>query len=56
MIEHLGSTAYVHATLPSGEVVVAEKRRTQTKPGEPVNLRFDPAQARYFGKDGKRLR
>ena len=26
------------------------------KPGEPVGLRFDPANARYFSADGKRLR
>ena len=56
VIEHLGSTAYIHATLPSGEVVVAEKRRTQAKPAETVSLRFDPANARYFGRDGKRIR
>jgi lactose/L-arabinose transport system ATP-binding protein len=56
VIEHLGSTAYIHATLPSVDVVVAEKRRTQAKPGETVSLRFDPANARYFSKDGQRLR
>jgi lactose/L-arabinose transport system ATP-binding protein len=56
VIEQLGSTAYIHATLPSGEVVVAEKRRTQTKPGETVSLRFDPANARYFGEGGERIR
>jgi lactose/L-arabinose transport system ATP-binding protein len=56
VIEHLGSTAYIHATLPSGEVVVAEKRRTQAKPGETVNLRFDLAQARYFDRSGRRIR
>jgi lactose/L-arabinose transport system ATP-binding protein len=56
VIEHLGSTAYIHATLPSGEVIVAEKRKTQAKPSETVSLRFDPANARYFGKDGKRIR
>jgi lactose/L-arabinose transport system ATP-binding protein len=56
VIEHLGSTAYIHATLSSAEVMVAEKRRTRTRPGETVSLRFDPANARYFSKDGKRLR
>jgi lactose/L-arabinose transport system ATP-binding protein len=56
VIEHLGSTAYVHASLPTGEVVVAEKRRTQTRPGDGVNLCFDPANARYFGSDGLRIR
>ena len=56
VIEQLGSTAYIHASLPSAEVVVAEKRRTQAKPGEPVSLRFDPANARYFADDGKRIR
>jgi lactose/L-arabinose transport system ATP-binding protein len=56
VIEQLGSTAYVHAALPSGETVIAERRRTQVKPGETVQFRFDPANARYFADDGKRLR
>jgi lactose/L-arabinose transport system ATP-binding protein len=56
VVEHLGSTAYIHATLNSGETVVVEKRRTTARPGETVSLRFDPAQARYFAADGMRLR
>jgi len=56
VIEHLGSTAYVHASLASGETVVAEKRRTQARPGETVGLCFDPANARYFTLDGQRIR
>jgi lactose/L-arabinose transport system ATP-binding protein len=56
VIEQLGSTAYVHATLISGETIIAERRRTQVKPRETVQFRFDPASARYFAEDGTRLR
>ena len=56
VIEQLGSTAYVHAALPSGETVIAERRRTKVKPHERVNFRFDPANARYFAENGERLR
>jgi hypothetical protein len=46
----------VHATLISGETIIAERRRTQVKPRETVQFRFDPANARYFAEDGTRLR
>ncbi|MDB5553095.1 MAG: ugpC [Rhizobium sp.] len=56
VIEQLGSTAYIHARLATEETVVAEKRRTQMKPGETLHLTFDPANARYFSADGQRIR
>src|SRR5690606_1742237 len=56
VIEQLGSTAYVHARLATGEAIVAEKRRTQMKPGETMRLTFDPANVRYFTSDGQRIR
>jgi lactose/L-arabinose transport system ATP-binding protein len=56
VVEHLGSTTYVHAQLASGETIVAEKRRSGAKPGDVVKLTFDPAHLRYFTTDGLRLR
>jgi lactose/L-arabinose transport system ATP-binding protein len=56
VVEHLGSTTYVHAQLSTGETVVAEKRRSGAKPGDVLTLTFDPAHLRYFATDGLRLR
>ena len=56
VVEHLGSTTYVHAQLASGETIVAEKRRSGARPGDVVKLTFDPAHLRYFTTDGSRLR
>ena len=56
VVEHLGSTTYVHAHLSTGETVVAEKRRSQVKPGDTVTLTFDPSSVRYFTTDGQRIR
>ncbi|HEV7276292.1 MAG TPA: sn-glycerol-3-phosphate ABC transporter ATP-binding protein UgpC [Devosiaceae bacterium] len=56
VVEQLGSTAYVHGTLATGETLVAERRRDRPRPGETIELRFDPAKVRLFGEDGQRLR
>jgi ABC-type sugar transport system ATPase subunit len=56
VVEHLGSTTYVHAQLSTDETVIAEKRRSGAKPGDSVTLTFDPAHLRYFSADGLRLR
>jgi lactose/L-arabinose transport system ATP-binding protein len=56
VVEHLGSTTYVHARLATGETIVAEKRRSSARVGDKVRLTFDPAHLRYFDGDGRRLR
>ncbi|MBB1247715.1 ABC transporter ATP-binding protein [Rhizobium sp. G21] len=56
VVEHLGATAYVHAALPDGAIVVAEKRKTAARVGDAIDMRFDPANARYFTLDGARIR
>jgi lactose/L-arabinose transport system ATP-binding protein len=55
-VEMLGSTSYVHATLPTEETVIAERRSDQPRPGDRITLRFAPASVRLFGEDGARIR
>jgi ABC-type sugar transport system ATPase subunit len=55
-VEMLGSTSYVHATLPTEETVIAERRSDQPQPGDRITLRFAPASVRLFGEDGARIR
>jgi len=54
--EMLGATSYVHATLATGETLIAERRSAQPKAGDPITLRFAPASIRLFGQDGTRIR
>ena len=56
VIEQLGSTSYVHATLSSGEQVIAEKRQFPPKAGDNIVLRFAQASVRLFAEDGARIR
>jgi lactose/L-arabinose transport system ATP-binding protein len=56
LVEALGSTSYVHATLSTGETIVAERRSSQPRPGDKITLNFAPASARLFGGDGERIR
>ena len=56
LIEQLGSTSYLHGTLPSGEAIVAERRSTPGRDEDRVTLRFDPARARLFDAQGRRIR
>ena len=56
VVERLGSTAFLHCRLNSGEAVVAEQRETSARPGARVNLCFDIARARLFDTAGARLR
>jgi lactose/L-arabinose transport system ATP-binding protein len=55
-VEMLGSTSYVHATLPTGETVIAERRAVQPRSGERATLRFAPTSVRLFAEDGARIR
>ena len=55
-VEALGSTSYVHATLITGETIVAERRSVRPKTGDQITLHFAPASARIFGEDGGRIR
>jgi lactose/L-arabinose transport system ATP-binding protein len=56
VVEQLGSTAYVHGTLPSGETVIAERRSGSAKVDETIEVRFDAGRVRVFGMDGARVR
>jgi len=55
-VEMLGSTSYVHATLPTGQTVIAERRASRPRSGDSVTLRFAPASIRLFAEDGTRIR
>ena len=55
-VEALGSTSYVHATLSTGETIIAERRSSQPRTGDKITLYFAPASARLFGDDGERIR
>ena len=55
-VEMLGSTSYVHATLATGETVIAERRAAQPRAGDKIMLRFAPTSVRLFGEDGARIR
>ncbi|MEO1989748.1 MAG: sn-glycerol-3-phosphate ABC transporter ATP-binding protein UgpC [Martelella sp.] len=55
--EELGATTYVYGTVEGGEPVIAERRnREAPRHGETITLRFDPAHARLFDRDGLRIR
>jgi lactose/L-arabinose transport system ATP-binding protein len=56
VVEMLGSTSYVHATLPTGQTVIAESRAAQPRSGDKVTLRFAPTSIRLFAEDGARIR
>jgi lactose/L-arabinose transport system ATP-binding protein len=56
VVEKLGSTAFVHCRLDSGETVVAEQRETGARPGSRLTLHFDISRARLFDSDGIRIR
>jgi lactose/L-arabinose transport system ATP-binding protein len=55
-VELLGATSYVHATLPTGESVIAERRSGQPRSGDKIMLTFAPTSVRLFGGDGARIR
>ena len=55
-VEMLGSTSYVHATLPTGQTVIAEQRASRSRSGDRVTLRFAPTSVRLFAEDGARIR
>lgn len=56
-IERLGETTYLHGETPDGTPVVAGVGRGEpTEPGREARLRFDPARALVFARDGVRLR
>jgi lactose/L-arabinose transport system ATP-binding protein len=55
-VEMLGSTSYVHATLLTGETVIAERRSSQSRSGDKITLGFAPKSVRLFGEDGARIR
>ena len=55
-VEALGSTSFVHATVSTGETIIAERRSSQPRTGDKITLHFAPASARLFGDDGERIR
>lgn len=52
----MGSTSYVHATLATGETIIAERRSSQPRTGDKIMLHFALTSARLFGDDGERIR
>ena len=56
VVEQLGSTAYVHGILPTGESVIAERRSGQPKVDETIEVRFEAERVRVFTMDGARVR
>jgi lactose/L-arabinose transport system ATP-binding protein len=54
--EQLGSTAYAHGRLASGETVVAERRGAAPKHGETISLRVAPEHVRLFDDNEQRVR
>lgn len=57
LVERLGEASYLHATAPGGTPVVAWlDGRDPPEPGQEAFLRFDPARALVFARDGGRLR
>ncbi len=55
-VEALGSTSYVHTTLPTGESLVAECRASPPSIGQKIPVRFSPKAVRLFDWDGARIR
>ena len=55
-VEVLGSTSYVHATLPTGENIIAERRSSRPRAGDRITLGFAPTSVRLFRADGARVR
>jgi lactose/L-arabinose transport system ATP-binding protein len=55
-VEMLGATSYVHATLATGETIVAERRAAQPQAGDRLVLRFAPKSIRLFDAGGARIR
>ena len=56
VVERLGATSFVYATLQSGELVVAERRSSPPKVGDPIKLSFAPSAVRLFTEAGDRIR
>ena len=56
IVEALGSTSYVHATLTTGEAVIAERRAFRDRIGDRITLRFAPHSIRLFANAGRRIR
>ena len=56
VVERLGSTAFIHCRLASGETLVAEQRETAAIPGATFDVWFDMNRARLFDTAGTRLR
>ncbi len=53
--ERLGGETYLHVQLAGRNVIVRADGNSSVVVGEPVGLRFDPAQAHLFIPDGRRV-
>ncbi|WP_226781675.1 ABC transporter ATP-binding protein [Oceaniglobus trochenteri] len=57
VVENLGGTRYVYGSTASGQQVIAETRDdTIPRPGDRLTVGFDPERARFFDREGRRLR
>ena len=56
VVEALGATSYVHAKLPTGELLVAEHRAAAPRLGRKMTANFAPETVRLFDKSGGRIR
>jgi lactose/L-arabinose transport system ATP-binding protein len=55
VIEELGGTSYLHGSLPTGEIVVAERRLGRDRIGDKARLSFMPDSVRLFATSGERI-
>jgi len=56
VVEQLGATAFVHATMPSGAAILVEARSSRPTAGDEIELRFAAEFVYLFDEDGQRVR
>ena len=55
VVEHLGNATIVYVETPAGQVIVQGDGALTARPGQPVGLALNEAQAHLFGGDGAAL-
>lgn len=56
VVEQLGSTAFVHTSLGADLPILVEAREIRPRPGDALEIRFDPQRLYLFDEHGYRLR